>query len=379
MFRHVQPDEFGRLAITLGTLLIANAIIGFGADNLIAVNKINLDAKGYTAFRRAYSHFALMTFIIGQFVILAFWVFGEIDTLVLIVPLMALLKFFVTMASIEYVMEQRAAAYGVLQFLTAVVASILTITLVIWVEPKAEARIVALMLADGIMLALRYGIYPTVFISWRFDREAFSGILKFGAPLMISVFPAYLINEADKVLVAQRLDLVSAGIYGAGCTIAGVMLTFITALLNASVPMIMEALKEGRERPTRIAIRYATRFCGMSIAFAALFLATYNQAATHLLPDRYADAIPIVYVMVILMQWRCIYAVVGTVTDYFGMSNAKLAGFVLAAAVSLGSILLLIPPFGIFGAAFGVGLGYASLTCYLMLALYRRPFSIQRQ
>jgi O-antigen/teichoic acid export membrane protein len=375
MIRHVAPEEFGRLAITLGALLIANAVIGFGADNLVAINKTNLDAEGYAAFRRSYSHFGLMTFSIGQLVVVPVWLSGRVDVLVLLVPLMALLKFFVTMASIEYVMEERAVAYGLVQLLTSVAASIMTVGLVLWVSPKAESRIVALMLADAILLIVRYGVRPTVIASWHFDRAAFGRIVRFGAPLMISVGPAYLINEADKVVVAQRLDLAAAGIYGAGCTIAGFMLTFITALLNTSVPGIMAALKEGRDPPTRVALRYAGRFCGLSIAFAVVFLAAYTLAAGHLMPARYTEAIPIVYVLVLMMQWRSAYAVIGTVTDYFGMTTMKLAGFMLAACVSLSSILLLIPHFGLFGAAFGVGLGYAALAGWLMLALARRPFS----
>ncbi|WP_168191882.1 lipopolysaccharide biosynthesis protein [Chromobacterium phragmitis] len=373
MIRHVEPEQFGRLAITLGALMIANAAIGFGADNLVAINKAKLDAQGYASFRRAYSHFALTTFVVGQFVAVPVWLFGQVDGLVLLVPLMALLKFFVSMASIEYVMDQRALAYGLVQLLTAMAASVVTVALVLWVSPKAESRIVALMLADAALLVVRYGVKPTVVASWRFDREAFGRIARFGAPLMLSVGPAYLINEVDKVVVAQRLDLASAGIYGAACTIAGFMLTFITALLNTSVPKLMASLKEGRESPTRITTHYVIRFCGLSIVFAALFLAAYTLAAGHLLPARYTAAIPIVYVLVAMMQWRSAYAVIGTVTDYYGMTTEKLIGFMLAAAIALGSNLLLIPRFGLLGAAFGTGLAYMALAAWLMLALARRP------
>jgi O-antigen/teichoic acid export membrane protein len=373
MIRHVAPQEFGRLAITLGALLVANAIIGFGADNLIAINKTNLAPKDYTAFRTSYSHFGLMVYAAAQALVLLAWLStGWIDALVLLVPLMALTKFFVTMASTEYVMEQRAIAYGLVQFLTSLVAAVVTVVLVLWVSPKAESRIAALLLADMALLVVRYGLRPKVIASWHFDRESFGRIVRFGAPLMISVGPAYLLNEADKVVVAQRMDLASAGVYGAACTIAGFMLTFITALLNATAPRIMAALKEGREPPSRTAMRYAMKFCSLSVAFAAVFLLAYTVAAEYLLPARYAAAISMVYVLVGMMQLRSFYAVVGTVTDYFGMTSQKLVGFILGASVSLGSIMLLIPSLGLLGAAFGVGLGYAALGGWLMFSLARR-------
>jgi len=43
-------------------------------------------------------------------------------------------------------------------------------------------------------------------------------------------------------------------------TIAGFMVTFITALLNTTVPKIMAALKTRSEPPVRTALRYAAKF-----------------------------------------------------------------------------------------------------------------------
>jgi O-antigen/teichoic acid export membrane protein len=372
MIRHIAPQEFGRLAITLGALLVANAVMSFGADNLIAISKTNLDPQAYARFRTSYSHFALMNFALSQCVAVLVWLTGWVDALVLLVPLIALTKFFVSMASIEYVMEQRAIAYGLVQFLTSLAAAVVTVVLVTWVSPKAESRIAALLLADMALLAVRYGLRPTVIASWHFDREAFLKIARFGAPLMISIAPAYLLNEADKVVVARQLDLASAGIYGAACTIAGFMLTFIMALLNTTVPRIMAALKSGTESPVQTTMRYAMKFCGLSVTFALVFLLAYTLAASHLLPARYSAAISVVYVLVALMQLRSFYAVVGTVTDYLGMTSEKLVGFVLAATVSLGCTVLLVPRLGLFGAAFGVGLGYATLGGWLMYCLVRR-------
>jgi len=373
MIRHVAPTEFGRLAITLGALLVANAVIGFGADNLIAINKTNLQPKEYTGFRTAYSHFALMVYAIAQVAVLLIWLAtASMDGLVLLVPLMALAKFFVTMASIEYVMEQRAVAYGLVQFLTSVAAAVVTVVLVLWVSPKAESRVAALILADLALLAVRYGLRPTVIASWRFDREAFLQIMRFGAPLMLSVGPAYLLNESDKLVVVHQLDLAAAGVYGAACTIAGFMLTFITALLNAMAPRIMTALKHDGPQALRIVSRYAAKLCALTAVFAAVFLAVYTLVADHLLPARYAAAIPAVYVLVGMMLFRCFYVVVGTATDYFGMTYQKLVGIVIGAAVTVGATALSVRAAGILGAATGVGLGYAALGAWLIWSLVHR-------
>lgn len=372
MVRFVVPQEIGRIALVMGALMVTNTLMSFGADNLIAIKKTDLEGQAYLNFRTAYSHFALMNFVIWQAVAVLVWRIFHVDDLVLFVPLMSLTKFFVTMASIEYVMEQRAVAYGLVQVFTSLAATIVTVALVLWVSPKAESRIASLLLADLVLLAVRYGIWPRVIFSWRFHREDFKRIALFGAPLMLSVGPAYLLNEGDKVIIAHQMGLAAAGVYGAACTIAGIMLTFITALLNAMVPKIMGALKERSELPTRTVMRYARKFCALCVAFAFVYLLVYTFAAKYLLPPRYAAAIGAVYVLVGMMQLRAFYVVVGSVTDYFGMTTQKLVGCVIAVVVSVGSIFLLIPLLGLLGAAFGTGLGYAALGGWLMLRLRRR-------
>jgi O-antigen/teichoic acid export membrane protein len=146
----------------------------------------------------------------------------------------------------------------------------------------------------------------------------------------------------------------------------------ITALLNTTVPKIMAALKAGGASPVRIALSFAMKFCGLSAVFGMIFLLIYTLVAHRLLPPRYSAAVSVVYVLVALMQLRGFYVVVGTVTDYLGMTAQKLAGCVLGAAISVGSSVWLVPQLGLFGAAVGVGLGYAALGGWLLFRLARR-------
>jgi O-antigen/teichoic acid export membrane protein len=372
MVHYVAPQEIGRVALVVGALMVTNTLIGFGADNLTAINRTNLDREAYLSFRTSYSHFALMNFAIWQAIAVLIWAVFHVDDLVLFVPLMSLTKFFVTMASIEYVMEQRAVAYGLVQCLTSLAATLVTVALVFWVSPKAESRIAGLLLADIALLAIRYGIRPRVIECWRFNRRVFIYIARFGVPLMLSVGPAYLLNEGDKVMVAREMGLALVGIYGAAFTVAGVVLTFMIALQNSVIPKIMLALKADRGDAFHVALRYAFKFLAVCAAFAIVFLLAYTVAAKYLLPAHYNAAVPTVYVLVIMMLWRSFYLTIGTVTDYFSMTKEKLVGCVLGAAVNLGVGTLLIPPLGLLGAACGMGLGYGALGGWLLFCLKRR-------
>jgi len=380
MVRHVAPEEFGRLALALGALMLTNAIISLGADSLIAINKNKMTPEAYSNFRTAYRHLALMVFTLVQIAALAIWLATDwLNPLVLLVPLMAVTKFFVTIASIEYVMEQRAIAYGLVQLVTSLVAAIVTVLLVLLVSPNAESRIISLIFADLLLLMMRYGLRLEILRSWNFNRAEFARIARFGAPLMLSVVPAYLLNEADKLVVAKEMDLIAVGIYGAACTIAGFLLSFITALLNSLLPRIMCALKDYPERSLSISLNYASRFCIITALFGTFFLFSYSLLAIHLLPARYSEAIPVVYVLSFMMLCRAFYIVIGTVTDYFEMSNQKLVGVMLGAIVTVGVTTFATRTAGLFGAAIGVGLGYAVLAAWLTLSLARRQSDNNQQ
>lgn len=372
MVRYVAPQEVGRVALVLGALMVTNALMSFGADNLTAINKANLEPAAYLAFRTSFSHFALMNFAMWQAVAIFIWAVFHVDSLVLFIPLMSLTKFFVSMASLEYVMEQRAVAYGLVQFLTSLAATVITVILVIFISPKAEARIAALLVADLAILAVRYGIRPRIVFSWRFHSSDFKRIALFGLPLMLSVGPAYLLNEGDKVMVTHQMGLAATGVYGAAWTIANVMLTFIVALQNSVIPNLLQSLKANQEHAARVALRYAFRFSAICAVFALVYLLSYTFIAGYLLPARYKAAIATVYVLVLMMQARGLYAVIGTVTDYFGMTVHRLIGCVLGAVVCLGVVGLLIPPFGLVGAGFGVGSGYIALCIWLLCCLRQR-------
>lgn len=378
----IVPAEFGRLAVFLSILFLVTPVISLSADNLIAINRTKLDQTGYAHFRRTYVTMAYVIFGAVQAGFCAAYAAQLFqDTLLLLVPVTALLKFLIGLAGIEYVIEEKAMQYGLMQFLTTALSLTLTVILIAAFSAGADSRVLSLILADLVFLLIRYRDRMRLLVPLPFKIADCRKIVAFGFPLLVSVAPAWALNEADKILVSHYADMEAVGIYAAACAIGNFMVTFNTSLLHSVLPKLYSTLAHDTD-VLSVARHFMLRFLLISAAFAAVFLACYALLADLILPDRYVEASHVVYWIIVLALARSFYAILGAITDYLGLTVQKLAGISAGAVAALASIYLGLRHFGVVGAAFGVGAGYTVLALVLWFFLAARarriPVTMER-
>lgn len=373
MIRLMSPEEFGRIAILLSVLFISVPLVSFAADNLVAINKAKMDLAQYEHFRCGYVTFAYMMFVIMQWAFILLMELGVLhDYLFLLTPLYGLIRFLIGLASIEYVMEEKSFQYGMVSFFTTLISLLLTVLSLRVFSGAADWRIAALMLSDIIFLIIRYRGRMRLLWTFTVNKKVFKGILQFGFPLLLSVAPAWALNESDKIIVAKFSDMESVGYYAAACSIGGIMITFNTAMLNAMVPNIYKALGEDPGEMMSIVKRSVMRFLSVSAGFGCVFALGYGLAADLILPEKYAAARQIVFVVILFSLGRALYAVLGLVTDYYSMTIVKLKGIVYGSITTVVTAIFGVMHFGVIGVAIGVGTGYLVLSLVLLSHLMKK-------
>lgn len=378
LMRLIPPQEFGIIAIFLSIQFFTTPIISFAADNLIAINKSKLNPKEYKYFIKNYISLAYLIFTIIQFIFLVTFISGiNRDIIFLLIPISALLKYLIGLASIEYVMEKKSIQYGAIQLLTTAISLVLTIAFIYLFTPSALWRILALILADIIFLWVRYRGRIHLLVTFVLNKQIYIEIMRFGFPLLLAIAPAWALNEADKIIVAKSVDLTSVGLYAAACTISGFMVTFNTSLINATLPKLYAELTTHPLSILSVTKRYLWKYFFVSALFASCFLLTYSVLADVILPEKYASARHVVYWVVFFALSRSFYAILGAVTDYFSMTIEKLKGILLGAFAAILGIYFGVKYFGIIGASIGVGVGYFVLGIILWMFLNKR-FMYQR-
>jgi O-antigen/teichoic acid export membrane protein len=294
------------------------------------------------------------------------------DSIFVMIPLYGLVRFLTNMASIEYILEENTFQYGILALSTAIGSLILTVLLLGLVSGSAHLRIGALLLADIIFLVVRYQGRMKLLLTYSIDKETFKSIALFGLPLLISVGPAWIINESDKFFVARNFNMAVVGYYAAACTIGGVMVTFNTAMINAITPKIYRVLGVDSGKSKSIVLKYVRINCVANFLFGSIFALSYGLFAEYILPDKYQNAKYIVFVIILASMGRALYAVMGLVIDYYKMTVSKLVGISVGAAATAVTCVLGIAKFGVVAAAIGVGVGYIALAIVLWLELAKK-------
>jgi len=370
LMRLITPEEFGRIALFLSIHFFVAPVISFAAESLIAVKKSKLPQSEYESFRCCYVTFSYMAFSAIQLVFITIFFSGLIqESLFLLIPITALAKFLIGLASIEYVMEEKSVQFGMVAFFTTLMSLALTVIFVFTFSAVAEWRIAALLLADIAFLFVRYRGRIKLLIALAFEEKEFKEIVIFGFPLLLSVAPAWALNESDKFIVANYVDLTSVGLYAAAGAIGGFMVTFNTSLLNAMIPKIYQELGVQCAPIMQIVKRYLIRFLLASFVFSVVFSLVYRLTAEIILPEKYLAAREIVYFVILFSLARSLYAVLGLVIDYFGMTRQKLKATTYAGVTAVVSVVFGVTKFGVAGAAIGVGLGYTVLSIILWFEL----------
>jgi O-antigen/teichoic acid export membrane protein len=368
---HLEPHEYGRIGIFLSVLYLAAPMVFLAADGLVAVNKSKLDKIEYDRFRRSALAIALMVFTVLQFVALQMFLSGNLlDPLLLLVPLFALLRFLSSMASTEYIAEQRAAVYAGLTLLSSLLALALTYLLVTQVFASASARILALMCADMVMLIFRYwGRMGQVFRPY-LDIKYRKQIITFGLPSMLALFGAWGLNESDKVIVANEFGLATAGLYTAAASLATIMFSFTQSLTNAFFPHMFAELRRG-ERVQLVAIRWFLRFLGVNTIFAIVMAIGYFLCKDLLLPVKYTNVSSYFYALVAASLGVAAYRPFGLIAEYLGMARTRAFAIIAGGGTTMCTAF-----FGVrwletpLMAAFGIGTGYLVTTIILAVALW---------
>ncbi|POZ60561.1 lipopolysaccharide biosynthesis protein [Chromobacterium alticapitis] len=366
------PHEYGRIGIFLSMLYIASPMVSLAAEGLIAVNKSTLDSAAYDRFRCTAIAIALMVFGVLQVVATSLWLLGVLpDPLLLLVPLFALLRFASTMASTEFVAEQKAVMYAGLTLVSNVLALALTYLLISQVVASASGRILALMFAESVMLWFRYWGRMEILMP-KFDAKFKRQIVAFGLPSMLALFGAWGLNESDKTIVAHTFGLTTAGLYTAGATLAAIMANFNQSLTNAFYPRLFAELRSSH-RLQAVATRWFMRFLGINTAFALLVVLTYALFKDLLLPVKYASASTYFYALVAASLGVAAYRPFGLIAEYYQMARTRaiaiLAGggvtvsFAVAGSRWLGTPLM---------AAVAIGTGYLVTAGILAVAIRSR-------
>jgi O-antigen/teichoic acid export membrane protein len=368
--RALSQSEFGVLALAMAASFLAVAIAdsGFASAALRSyydytdAHELARRQVIFTAFSFS-TGIALVLAVVGvvgreQFSELLFGRSTEGSLIVIValaIPLITIANFLRETMRLRF----RARDYLVSSLVGAVLAGAVGIVGVVVYDLGPKGVLVGILVGNGAaavygLLVLR-GLLTVDFSGYELRR-----MLAFGLPLVPTAIAMWAVALVDRVMLERLSDLSDVGQYEVANRIAGILLFGINAFLLALGPYLLSIFSEDRalEKVTRG--RLLTYFT-FTLSLAALALTLFAREVVQIVAPDFPDSYKAIGLLSLGML-------------AFGVSSIAMAGIslarrtmyfaiftVAAGALNIGLNFVLIPPYGMVGAAFATAAAYALL------------------
>jgi O-antigen/teichoic acid export membrane protein len=274
--------------------------------------------------------------------------------------------------------EERSRLYASITFLRSFGTVLVRLLLVIGLR----MGVLGLVLADVVITtALLLALAGTTrrMLAWRFSLPMLRDLLAYGLPHVPHGLLSQTMSMVDRFVLGLYMPLQQVGIYLIGMTVSGVVKFYPVAFEAAWMPFAFDSLR--RKDAPELFARMAT------YAFAVLALSTVALAALApplvqlMLPDTYRAATPLVPLLATGLAIQSL--------AWFPMTSVNVAKrtalypivTAIGAALSVGANLLLIPAFGMQGAAYALIVSQTiatAATVYFAQTAYHIPYETAR-
>lgn len=203
------------------------------------------------------------------------------------------------------------------------------------------------------------------------DRDALRGLLRFGVPLVPVTVSFWVFTAADRVVVGKIAGLEELGYYSVAVTVTLVFVVLTSAVSQAWFPRATQLFEQDRERAAA-AIGASLTYYVFGLGVLASVTAALSPEVTVVLSG--SDYAPAAAAIPLLCIGSVAYGSVTITASGMTMMHrtGRLATLsIVAAVINVVAALVLVPKWGIVGAAGATVVGYTVLTVSYLWASQR--------
>lgn len=280
---------------------------------------------------------------------------NEIFSMFLLMWTSSIFSFWAATERVEY-------HYRKIVFLT-IVATILKpflgILFINILENNVEARIYSLVISEIVCYLPLFFIHLKDYRG-KISKEIWIYALKFNIVLIPHYLSQTILNSSDRIMIGNMISSEAVGLYSLAYSLASVLLTFNSSLLQALNPVIFSAIKEEKYKEISKISFPSLIFVGFLSIFLMLFAPEF---VSFFAPKAYYEAIWVVPPVSLSVFFMYMYSLFSTFEFYFEKTKF------ISIATTVGAVLNLVLNY-IFITKFGyIAAGYTTLICYILYAI----------
>jgi O-antigen/teichoic acid export membrane protein len=269
--------------------------------------------------------------------------------------------------------------YVVSAMIGAVGTAVAGIVAVLSFNAGVSGVLLAILIGSGLSALFGVAIVGRDIVG-RFSWSELRRMVHYGAPLVPAAAAMWGLTFLDRVMLSQLGSFSETGEYAVGSRYATVLMFAVTTFMTAYVPFVLALWQDDAEAERQVRGRVLT-YTTLALVTGGLVLSLFARELTTVIAPGYDRAYQIVGV---LSTGVAVYGVASVAAAGISLSRqTKYVGIytVVAVALNVALNLLLIPAWGMVGAAVSTAAAYcllAVLYYWKAQQLYPTPYMLRR-
>lgn len=389
--RYLGPDQFGLLNYILSVVFIFSAISSLGLDGIIVREVVNRPKLKNLILGTAFYLKIIGSLIAIVLVYITTQTLNDesqIQFLIFIISLTLIIKSFNVIEF--YFQAQVLSKYAALSSIVSnLITSMTKIGLIVF-EAPLELFLYVYILESAIisiMLVKFYMQFDMRINQWKFKSKIAYVFLKDSWPLIFSAMMISLYMRVDQIMLKHMLDSSAVGQYVVATRLAEAWY-FIPALITTSLfPAILNAKKTNQQLYSERIQKLYDLLIWFSIVIAIPITFLSNDIIELLYGEKYSES----GLVLAMYVWATLFVSISSIRGKWqiaeNLTKLHLIGAVVSGSVNILLNLLLIPIYGIEGAALaslislfiaGYGLNYLFKVLHGHITHVHNAFNIVR-
>lgn len=272
--------------------------------------------------------------------------------------LSAFFSFIPALCSIKYRLEQKAKSFVLIQLFTAAISLCFVFLFLGWLKMSLKGLILSSCISSGLLwIYFIKNIAPSFkpIIKW----PQLSNTFKVSFPIFFSYISSFLVTKFSIILLQNYVPLQQLALFSFAQQLGSIPLLISIAIGKAIQPVLYAASKENLKS---IYNHYDDLYKIIMISTCGLLLIYSNEIIYFFGNKQYDDSLVIFWIIVCANFFYLGVALQNTLLIYFLKFNILMISQISAALISILLNYLLIPKYGIQGAACAILFPFLGMT-----------------
>lgn len=364
------PADYGIINLITSITYFLSLLLIFGMDAATSVSYYQYGKEKKTIVSTAFWFLAIWGVVLvglaslfsRQFSHLSFHT-NSYYLLFLIAFATAFFTLLVSFAKLIFRLEFQAKTFAFIAIFQAIISTALMIILVVVLKYGLAGYLGGTLIGTFASFILAFGciLYRKTII-FKFNLTRLKEMLAYGVMMVPTALSFYVFDLSDRYFINHYWNLTELGLYSIAINIASLLTFFSIALGQAWTPYILKLYYDKKkvfnQFVPRIFIYYLVLFFSL-----AIFVTIFGQEILRIFTTpRYYDSFRAIGPMAIAFTFGATLQI-----TVLGMTIARKTKFMafyagLTALINIGLNFLLIPKFGMVGAAWATAISYFFLT-----------------